>query len=73
MAAGCSGKATDSSAAKATSGSTGIQPGSVNIGPRLTLANATKVDLLFDIDNSASMGDKQAICAQAIPDLMRAS
>ena len=29
-----------------------------------------KVDLLFDIDNSASMGDKQAYLAQAIPDLV---
>ncbi len=30
-----------------------------------------KVDLLFDIDNSASMGDKQAYLAQAIPDLVK--
>ncbi len=29
-----------------------------------------KVDILFDIDNSASMGDKQAYLAQAIPDLI---
>ena len=29
-----------------------------------------KVDLLFDIDNSASMGDKEAYLAQAIPDLV---
>ena len=29
-----------------------------------------KVDLLFDIDNSASMGDKQAYLAKAIPDLI---
>jgi hypothetical protein len=29
-----------------------------------------KVDLLFDIDNSASMGDKQAYLAQAVPDLV---
>jgi hypothetical protein len=29
-----------------------------------------KVDLLFDIDNSASMGDKQAYLSQAIPDLV---
>jgi hypothetical protein len=29
-----------------------------------------KVDLLFMIDNSASMGDKQAYFAQAIPDLV---
>jgi hypothetical protein len=29
-----------------------------------------KVDLLFDIDNSASMGDKQAYLKKAIPDLI---
>jgi hypothetical protein len=29
-----------------------------------------KIDLLFDIDNSASMGDKQAYLEQAIPDLI---
>src|SRR5580704_8757142 len=29
-----------------------------------------KVDLLFDIDNSASMGDKQAYLSKAIPDLL---
>jgi hypothetical protein len=29
-----------------------------------------KIDLLFDVDNSASMGDKQQYLAQAIPDLV---
>jgi len=29
-----------------------------------------KIDLLFMIDNSASMGDKQRILAQAVPDLL---
>ena len=29
-----------------------------------------KVDMLFDIDNSASMGDKQAYLIPAIPDLI---
>ncbi len=29
-----------------------------------------KVDILFDIDNSASMGDKQSYLAKAIPDLL---
>ncbi len=42
-----------------------------NVGSGLTLKTATKVDLLFDIDNSASMGDKQAYLAEAIPDLVR--
>jgi hypothetical protein len=38
-----------------------------------TVATATidKVDLLFDIDNSASMGDKQAYLEKAIPDLLK--
>jgi hypothetical protein len=29
-----------------------------------------KIDMLFDIDNSASMGDKQTFLARAIPDLI---
>src|SRR5215813_11149710 len=29
-----------------------------------------KVDILFAIDNSASMGDKQLLLAQAVPDLL---
>ena len=29
-----------------------------------------KIDLLFMIDNSASMGDKQALLAQAVPDMI---
>src|SRR5258708_29370228 len=29
-----------------------------------------KLDLLFMIDNSASMGDKQALLAQAVPDMI---
>jgi hypothetical protein len=38
-----------------------------------TLVNSVpvdKVDLLFMIDNSASMGDKQALLAQAVPDMI---
>ncbi len=31
----------------------------------------SKIDLLFMIDNSSSMADKQAILAQAVPDLVR--
>jgi hypothetical protein len=46
-----------------------IEGGAVDIeaGPT-PLAN--KVDVLFMIDNSASMGDKQALFAQAIPDFI---
>ncbi len=41
-------------------------------GESLVIApsQAFKVDLLFDIDNSASMGDKQALLELAIPDLV---
>jgi hypothetical protein len=35
-----------------------------------TLLFSSKIDLLFDIDNSASMGDKQAYLEAAIPDLL---
>ncbi len=38
---------------------------------RLSLLNTKKLDLLFDIDNSASMGDKQAYLAEAVPDLVK--
>ena len=37
----------------------------------MPLGAVGKIDLLFDIDNSASMADKQAYLAQAIPDLLR--
>jgi hypothetical protein len=50
-----------------TGGHPSPMPGDV----RLTLLNAKKLDLLFDIDNSASMGDKQAYLAEAVPDLVR--
>jgi hypothetical protein len=36
----------------------------------ITTGTINKVDLLFDIDNSASMGDKEAYLARAIPDLL---
>ncbi len=50
------------------SGSTGSTTG---IPPTVGVtAFADKVDLLFDIDNSASMGDKQAYLSNAIPDLI---
>jgi hypothetical protein len=39
-------------------------------GTPIVATAAQKVDLLFDIDNSASMGDKQSYLARAIPDLI---
>jgi hypothetical protein len=38
---------------------------------RLPQSKINKIDLLLMIDNSASMGDKQAILASAVPDLVR--
>jgi hypothetical protein len=38
---------------------------------RLPQSRINKIDLLLVIDNSASMGDKQAILALAVPDLVR--
>jgi hypothetical protein len=35
-----------------------------------TLATSSKIDILIDIDNSASMGDKQDFLKAAIPDLI---
>ncbi len=54
--------------APGSSGAGTLVDGSVGSHPRTVVS---KVDLLFDIDNSASMGDKQAYLSQAIPDLVR--
>src|SRR5688572_7749989 len=37
---------------------------------RITQTSVDKIDLLFMIDNSRSMSDKQAILQQAVPDLV---
>lgn len=37
----------------------------------LTQGAVSKVDLLFAIDNSSSMGDKQALLREAVPDLLK--
>jgi hypothetical protein len=42
----------------------------VNFTASLPQQAVDKVDILFAIDNSASMGDKQAILAEAVPDLI---
>ncbi len=42
----------------------------VDNAPTGTLTQASKVDLLLVIDNSASMGDKQALLRKAVPDLV---
>jgi hypothetical protein len=50
-----------SGAGTGTGSGTGTPPPVVKLG---------KVDILFDIDNSASMGDKQDYLVQAIPDMI---
>ncbi len=42
-----------------------------NFTTKVSQTAVDKIDLLFSIDNSASMGDKQAYLEQAIPDLIK--
>jgi hypothetical protein len=42
-----------------------------NFSNRVTQDAVDKLDILFDVDNSASMGDKQAYLEAAIPDLIK--
>src|SRR5580698_11442338 len=42
-----------------------------NVTIQVPNAAVDKIDMLFDIDNSASMGDKQAYLFQAIPLLIQ--
>jgi hypothetical protein len=60
-----------------TGGTTGSSDGGVDIDPELDGGEpvfdgyrSDKVDLLFVIDNSLSMADKQEILAQTVPDLI---
>jgi len=55
-----------SGAAISGGASGGTMSGDINVSP----FPGSKLDLLFLIDNSSSMADKQAILAQAVPDLL---
>ncbi len=72
LAMGCSGsKAQDFGGVPDAQAQADAPPGLVigtDAGPGLHTASA--VDLLFMIDNSASMGDKQELLRQAVPDLL---
>jgi hypothetical protein len=74
--AGCgeiSSAAGASGGAGADGGARGSEIGGHLLGDSGSIAPATplrKVDILFDIDNSASMGDKQAFLLQAIPEMV---
>ncbi len=52
----------------AGAGGTGGTGGNTTV---TTIATVTKVDILFSIDNSRSMGDKQQTLTLALPDLIR--
>ena len=46
-------------------------PGTSNVFvKKVPVNNVTKIDLLFVIDNSASMADKQAVMKQAVPAML---
>ena len=84
LAAACGGKAGGVSGGDGGPGSGGdggnqgdggVQNGDgggpIDGGSTGPLPTANKVDLLFMIDNSASMGDKQALLADAVPDILQ--
>jgi hypothetical protein len=64
---GMSGVSGDASASSASSSSG--SPGTTGEWPK-RLSQVTKVDVLFDVDNSRSMTDKQGYLVAAIPDLV---
>jgi hypothetical protein len=79
LAAACGGIVTQSdggarqgqgSSGAAHAGTNGGSSGAFTLSTSIPQGSIDKVDILFDIDNSASMGDKQAYLAQAIPDLL---
>jgi hypothetical protein len=47
-----------------------LEAGSSSGGGASTTVTSSKIDILIDMDNSASMGDKQAFLKAAIPDLI---
>jgi hypothetical protein len=67
---GAGGMLGTSSGGGASSGGSGGALGSGASGSVIRQNALDKVDLLFMIDNSASMGDKQKLLAAAVPDLI---
>jgi hypothetical protein len=68
LGASCNGQVALGGPQPGTDAGSGVPPGVSP--PTGTLARASKVDLLLMIDNSASMGDKQDLLKQAVPDLV---
>jgi hypothetical protein len=64
---GGTGGATSNSGGAGTTGTTGT--GNAGTGGSIP-ASVDKIDLLFVVDNSSSMADKQQILATAVPDLL---
>jgi hypothetical protein len=62
--------AVDGAADGAVDGGSGSKDGSSTDASPRRIASIEKVDVLFDVDNSASMGDKQNYLTAAIPDLI---
>ncbi|HEY1693836.1 MAG TPA: hypothetical protein VGG39_16830 [Polyangiaceae bacterium] len=52
-------------------GGAGNEGGPASEAGPIPTASANKVDLLFMLDNSASMGDKQVLLAAAVPDVLQ--
>jgi hypothetical protein len=71
---GAGGSGGSGTAGTSGSGAGGSGTGGTNTGPYIKKGPAgvkiSKVDLLFMIDNSSSMADKQTILSTAIPDLV---
>ncbi|HMI83914.1 MAG TPA: hypothetical protein VK550_07455 [Polyangiaceae bacterium] len=70
VSAGTSGSG---GATAGSAGTGGTDPGDGGPGPyvtRVQAAKVAKIDLLFMIDNSSSMADKQSILATAVPQLV---
>ncbi len=67
---GGTGGAGGSSGGETSGGGTGGASGGTGGAPGDRLMTATKLDLLFVIDNSVSMADKQALLVDAVPGLL---
>src|ERR1700734_1523080 len=75
LGAGCSQHASDAPPTPGSKTGSGVDGGPSTVqsppGNTVTHTPPQKLDLLFSIDNSASMGDKQAYLEQAIPNLIQ--
>jgi len=68
---GSSGGGSGGGSGGSSGGGSGGSSGGADGGTITILANTSKVDLLFMVDNSVSMGDKQNLLALAVPTLIQ--